>query len=88
MTLVRIEEVTPLESCRVRLKLSDGRTVELDLSPWLSGPMFAEIRSRPEYFRKIRAESGTLVWPNGADLCPDTVIWGGLPPADAADDAA
>jgi len=29
-----------------------------------------------------------LVWPGGADLCPDVLIWGGLPPADAVFDAA
>jgi hypothetical protein len=33
-------------------------------------------------------EAGTLVWTAGADLCPDILIWGGLPPADAASDAA
>jgi len=24
------------------------------------------------------------VWPNGADLCPDVLIWGGLPPKSSA----
>jgi len=36
----------------------------------------------------MQVEVGTLVWPAGGDLCPDVLIWGGLPPADAASDAA
>jgi hypothetical protein len=36
----------------------------------------------------MRVEAGTLVWPNGADLCSDVLIWGGLPPVDTASDAA
>jgi len=52
------------------------------------GPVFADIRSGPERFRGFRVEAGTLVWPGGADLCPDVLIWGGLPPADAVSDAA
>jgi hypothetical protein len=28
------------------------------------------------------------VWPGGADLCPDVLIWGGLLPGDAVFDAA
>jgi hypothetical protein len=29
----------------------------------------------PEYFRSVRVnpEVGTIVWPNGADLCPDVL---------------
>jgi len=37
---------------------------------------------------ELRVEGGALVWPNGADLCPDVLIWGGLPPTDAAARAA
>jgi hypothetical protein len=39
-------------------------------------------------FREFSVEGGTLVWPTGADLCPDVLIWGGMPPAETAADAA
>jgi hypothetical protein len=88
MTLVRIQDAAPLEGFRVRLTLTDGRIVERDLEELLTGPAFAGLRSDPERFREFRVESGTLVWPSGADLCPDVLIWGGLPPAADASDAA
>lgn len=78
--MTRIATATPLEGYRVRLNLTDGRQVERDLDPYLRGPVFEPIRSNPELFRSLTVEAGTLVWPNGADLCPDVVIWGGIPP--------
>jgi hypothetical protein len=88
MTLVRIQEAAPLDGYRVRLKLTDGRVIERDLAEHLTGPVFADIRGNPERFREFRVEAGSLVWPDGADLCPDVLIWGGLPPTDAVSDAA
>jgi hypothetical protein len=64
----------------LRLELSDGRTVDRDVGGLLVGPVFEEIRSNRCVFEQARAEAGTVVWPNGADLCPDVLIWGGLPP--------
>jgi hypothetical protein len=88
MRLVRILQAWPLDNYRVRLRLTDGRMVERDLAPLLTGPVFAGLRGNPERFRELRVEAGSLVWPNGADLCPDVLIWGGLPPAEEASDAA
>jgi hypothetical protein len=88
MRLVRILAAKPLDNHRAQLTLTDGRVVERDLAPMLVGPVFAEIRDDEARFREMRVEGGTLVWPTGADLCPDVLIWGGLPPADAASDAA
>ena len=88
MTLLRIQEAAPLDGYSVRLRLTDGRVIERDLAEHLMGPVFADIRSSPERFREFRVEAGTLVWPDGADLCPDVLIRGGLPPADAVSDAA
>lgn len=88
MKLVRIQAAKPLDGHRVEFTLTDGRIVERDLDGMLVGPVFEEIRNDEARFRAMRVESGTLVWPNGADLCPDVLIWGGMPPADAQSDAA
>jgi len=84
MRLVRIREATLLDNYRVRLILTDDRAIERDLRPLLTGPIFDVIRKDPSRFGEMRVDGGSLVWPNGADLCPDVLIWGGLPPTDAA----
>jgi hypothetical protein len=83
LALIRIAKVKPLEGFKVELTLTTGEVVRRDLRPFLKGPVFDVIRDDERQFRKLRAEDGTVVWPNGADLCPDAVIWAGLPPVDA-----
>ena len=78
--MLRITKAQPLEEFRARLTLTDGSVIERDLRPLLKGPVFEKIRSDPNEFACVRTEGGALVWPNGADLCPDVVIWNGLPP--------
>ena len=82
MRLVRIRDAKPLGNYRVQLTLTDGRVVERDLGPMFVGPVFDEIRNDEARFGEMRVEGGTLVWPTGADLCPDVLIWGGLPPVE------
>jgi hypothetical protein len=84
MALIRIADVQALDGFRLRLWLTDGTVVERDVSALLSGPLFEPVRADPACFRGVRAEGGTVVWPNGADLCPDTLIWGGAPPESVA----
>jgi hypothetical protein len=88
MKLVRVRKAKPLGNYHLELTLTDSRVVERELGPMLVGPVFSEIRNDEARFVELRVEAGTLVWPNGADLCPDLLIWGGLPAADAAADAA
>ena len=82
MVLLRIREVRVLEGFKLKLTLTDGSAIERDVSRLLVGPVFEPIRKDPEFFAKARVEGGTVVWPNGADLCPDVLIWGGAPPED------
>lgn len=88
MALIRITKVKPLDGFNVELTLTTGEIVQKDLQPLLIGPVFHSIRHDENQFRQLHAEGGTVVWPNGADLCPDVLIWGGLPPADTSSSAA
>ena len=75
--MIRILAVEPLPGFRLRLTLTTGRTIERDLLGFLAnaGPVFAPIREA-DYFAQVRVAGGTVVWPNGADLDPDVLIWG------------
>ncbi|MBM3752890.1 MAG: DUF2442 domain-containing protein [Acidobacteria bacterium] len=84
MTLVRIVSVKPLAGHSVELQLTTGEVVVRELTHLLNGPIFDGIRTDDARFRQVEAADGTLVWPGGADLCPDMVIWGGLPPSDSS----
>lgn len=84
MALVRISAVKPLAGFSVQLRLTTGEEVERDLTHLLNGPIFETIRTDEARFRQVQVSEGTLVWPGGADLCPDMVIWGGLPPDSAS----
>ena len=81
-TRVRVKAVAPAGGTRVRLEFTNGEARELDLAPYLHGPIFEPIRDDPGAFRAVRvdAELGTIVWPNGADIDPD-VLYEGLTPA-------
>lgn len=83
MSLLRISEVEVVTGFRVRLKLSDGSVMERDIEHLLKGPVFESIHCNPDQFRRVLIQNGTLAWPNGADLCPDALIWGGLPPKES-----
>jgi hypothetical protein len=81
MTLLRIRSARPLSGTWLRLTLSDGREVDRDLADLCAGPALESLGRDADLFRKVAVEEGALTWPNGADLCPDVVIWGGPPPA-------
>ena len=58
----------------LRLTFADGVSAEVDVLDRMHGPVFAEART-PAGFAKVAVdpESGTVVWPGGPDLAPDTL---------------
>lgn len=72
-------EVRWLQGYVLRVTFSDGLTREMDLEPELWGEMFEPLRD-PALFRQARIgpESGTVEWPNGADLAPEFLYEAGV----------
>ncbi len=84
MTLLRIRSATAIGDSALRLVLTDGVIVERELRCILTGPILESLRTNPTEFARVRVEGGSVSWPNGGDLCPDVVIWGGHPPAEGS----
>lgn len=57
---------------RVHVVFSDASENTIDFEPWLEGPMFEALRA-PGYFQRFFVDGGTVVWPNGADIAPETL---------------
>ena len=58
----------------LKLTFRNGVEKQVDLLPLLVGPIFRPLRS-PSYFRRVLLDpaAGTIVWPNGADIAPETL---------------
>jgi hypothetical protein len=67
--------VKPLGGYRVHLRFEDGRQGELDLGTMIEFEgVFAPLRDEKEFARvRVNPDSGTIDWPNGADLDPDVL---------------
>jgi prevent-host-death family protein len=83
--LVHVTAVEVVGDHRLRLTFEDGAEGGVDLSSWRWRGVFEPLAD-PSYFRQVTLdeELGTIVWPNGADIAPETLhawVARGLKPA-------
>jgi len=57
---------------RIHLTFNDNLEETIDFRPWLEGPVFEPLKDL-NYFQRFFVEGGTVVWPNGADIAPETL---------------
>ena len=57
---------------RIHLVFNDGVESTVDFSTWLQGPIFEPLKEQ-SYFKRFFVEGGTVTWPNGADIAPETL---------------
>lgn len=57
---------------RIHLTFNDSTSKTVDFRSWLKGPIFSPLK-QAGYFRRFFLDGGTVVWPNGADIAPETL---------------
>jgi Protein of unknown function (DUF2442) len=79
--LPRVKTVKVLEKRRVLLGFTDGVQREIDLGPYLRGPIFKTILEDDKLFQSVKVDQqlGTIVWESGADMDPDVLYGSNLP---------
>ncbi len=68
----RVISVIPKDDFTLEITFSNGEAGVYDCSSLLDFGVFQELKDI-DYFRKVRAAYGTVVWPHEQDICPDTV---------------
>jgi len=70
--IIHVTEATHLVDGQFSLTFSDGRKGVVDLQGTLTGPVFEPLRD-PDFMARgsVDTETGTLGWPNGADVAPE-----------------
>jgi hypothetical protein len=76
MFFIDVTYVRPLENRKLHVTFADGlqSIVEMDRVIASYTGIFANLIN-DSYFRQVRVDPtlGTVVWPNGADICPDVL---------------
>jgi hypothetical protein len=70
--LPHVVQATYAGGHRIHLVFHDGREKTVDFLGWLVGPVFEPLKD-PAYFKRFFLEGGTVNWPNGADIAPETL---------------
>jgi hypothetical protein len=70
--MVRVLYVEPRENHTLYVRLSDGKDGLFDVKPYLGFGVFNELKDE-NYFSKVRAAFGGVVWPHEQDFSPETI---------------
>ena len=74
----RVRSVIAMPSHQLKVEFTDGQSRLLDVRPYLSYTVFRPL-SNPEIFNQAKADHGTVSWPGGIDLDPDSVYLESVP---------
>lgn len=68
-----VKEIEYKDKYVYHIVFDDGTSGDVDFSEYVGrGPVFERFREI-DFFSKASIEGGTIAWPNGADIAPETL---------------
>ena len=74
----RVTTATALAGHQLLLSFNNGEQRRLDVQPYLAYAVFERLRE-PSFFALVQPAHGTVSWPGGIDLDPDSVYLESVP---------
>ena len=74
----RVVSVASLDGHALHLQFDNGEQRRMEVRPYLAYPVFERLRD-PGFFALVQADHGTVSWPGGIDLDPDSVFLESVP---------
>jgi hypothetical protein len=70
--MIKVVDAEYVRDYLLRVRFTDGAEKVIDFSRWLRGEVFQSLTNRRE-FKRFFVAGGTVCWPNGADIAPETL---------------
>ena len=68
----RVSDVIAKENYILNLTFDNTEKKEFDMKPYINKGFFKQLQQK-NYFCSVQIFMGSIQWPNGQDLCPDTL---------------
>lgn len=68
----RVIDVKAYDNYTLDIKFENGENKLYDTKPLLDFGVFRELKEL-SYFKQAKPFMGTIAWPHGQDICPDTL---------------
>jgi hypothetical protein len=76
--------VCPQPGHLLRLTFANGERCCFDMTPYLGYPVFQRLQN-PGFFGLARVDYGTVTWPGGIDIAPETLYAEAVPEGQCMD---
>lgn len=73
---VSVVQVVALNDLHLQLDFDDGLSRTVDVTPYVQGPHYKQVRLSEKFFKTAHIESGAVVWDNGVMLDADLLRYG------------